>query len=107
VHYLREYGLYRYTPDEPMLVMRAVGASYNAPLFLGQNYIVTARTREFGRTSFTMDYGVFCNGALATEGHAVIVLLEQDGKTGFALTDEMRAIMTERDGAQPRAQVAR
>ncbi|MDJ0994169.1 MAG: thioesterase family protein [Dinoroseobacter sp.] len=102
VHYLRDYGIYHYTPDDPMLVMRAVGASYHAPLFLKQDYIVTARTREFGRTSFTMDYGVFADGKLAIEGHAVIVLVEQDGTTGFPLTDEMRTIMAARDGAKPR-----
>ncbi|ABV93423.1 putative Thioesterase/thiol ester dehydrase-isomerase [Dinoroseobacter shibae DFL 12 = DSM 16493] len=99
VHYLRDYGIYRYTPEDPMLVMRAVGASYNAPLFLGQDYILTARTRSFGRTSFVMDYGAFCDGAFAIEGHAVIVLVEQDGRTGYPLTDEMRAIMASRDGA--------
>lgn len=102
VHYLRDYDIYRYKPDDPMLVMRAVGASYNAPLFLGQDYILTARTRSFGRTSFTMDYGVFADGKHAIEGHAVIVLLEQDGKTGFPLTDEMRENMAHRDGAKPR-----
>jgi acyl-CoA thioester hydrolase len=103
VHYLRVYKLYRYTPEDPMLVMRAVGASYNAPLFLGQDYIVTARTREFGRTSFTMDYAVFCEGQSAIEGHAVIVLLEKDGKTGYPLTPDMKQIMAERDGATSRA----
>ncbi|WP_425090421.1 acyl-CoA thioesterase [Tropicimonas sp. S265A] len=102
VHYLREYDLYQYAPGEPMLVMRAVGASYHAPLFLGQDYVLTARTREFGRTSFTMDYAVFADGRCAIEGHAVIVLLEQDGKTGFALTEPMREIMRSRDGAMPR-----
>lgn len=102
VHYLRDYDIYKYVPEDPMLVMRAVGASYNAPLFLGQNYVLTARTRSFGRTSFTMDYGVFADGRLAIEGHAVIVLLEQDGKTGIPLTDEMRENMMRRDGATPR-----
>ncbi len=102
VAYLAEYGVYDYIPGEPLLVMRAVGVTYHAPLHLGETYITTGRTVVLGRTSFQMEYGVFVEGQLRAEGHAAIVLLDADGKTGVPLSAEQRAIFTARDGAQPR-----
>jgi len=103
VQYLRATGLYHYDDADPQLVLRATGAVYHAPLFLGQDYILTARTREYGRTSFTMDYGAFVEGKLAIESHAVIVLVAPDGKTPMALDARMRTVMEQVDNAQPRA----
>jgi acyl-CoA thioester hydrolase len=98
VHYLRDRGIISGDGTGPQVVLKRVEAAYHAPMFLGEAYVVTARTVSFRRTSLRMHYGVFAPD-LRIEGWALVVLLDRatGGKT--PLTEAMRATLAARDGA--------
>ena len=76
--YLKARGVTNYDAASPELVLKDIRVSFHAPMYLGEDYIVTGRTRAFRTNSFTMEYAVFSDG-LRTEGRAIIVLLKRDG----------------------------
>ena len=83
VSYLQGYGLtdYTHTDADPELVVRHLSADYLSPMFQGEDYVVTARTRLIKPSSFIMDYAVHAGGTLRATGDAVVVSVELDGKT--------------------------
>ena len=81
VRYIQAYGMTSYTPDDPQLVVRAQSADYLAPMFQDEHYVVTTRARLLKTSSLIMDYAVFSGGVIKATGDAVIISLEQDGKT--------------------------
>ncbi|MEL6168101.1 MAG: acyl-CoA thioesterase [Pseudomonadota bacterium] len=97
--YLGVYDISHYRPEDPTLVLRSVTAEYLAPMFLNERYVVTARTRAFRTTSFTMDYAVFVESQCRATGSAVIVTLWEDGSKR-PLTDAAKASFRDRDGAE-------
>ena len=97
--YCRDYGISRYDDTSPELVLMSVEARYHAPMFASEDYVVTARTVSFRRSSFRMEYAVFAPD-LRTEGAALVVLLERDGSGKFPLTDTMKRSLADRDGAR-------
>lgn len=80
VRYMMDWGLsdYKATSDNPRLVVKSVSADYRREMHMGEDYLVTTRTKAFRNTSFTMEYGLWC-GDLRATGEAVIVVLEPDG----------------------------
>jgi acyl-CoA thioester hydrolase len=88
-----------YSADAPRLVLKSVAVEYRAPMFLGEEYIVTGRTASFRNSSFVMEYAVFSDG-LRVEGSAVAVLLTQDESGKAYLSDAAREAMITRDGAR-------
>ena len=101
IHYFRNYGLSDYkSADCPRLVLANANVTYKAEMHLGQDYIATARTSQFGNMSFTMEYAVY-GDALQATGSAVIVQLNQDG-TKRALSEPFKEKMARLDGATPR-----
>ncbi|PRY26705.1 acyl-CoA thioester hydrolase [Aliiruegeria haliotis] len=96
--YCRAYGISDYDEASPDLVLKSVGATYHAPMFINEDYIVTARTTRFRRTSFRMEYAVFAPEC-RIEGFALVVLLQRNGEGRFPLTDTMKQTLIERDGA--------
>lgn len=73
-----------YGPDSPRLVLKRTSCDYMAEMFRGMDYIVTARTRAFRTTSFTMEFGVFLPNQAGpakqmAAGEAILVLLARDG----------------------------
>ncbi len=98
IPYFRDYRLSGYGPDDPQVVIKTNTATYHAPLFLNDTYIVTGRTVSFRDSSFRMEYGVF-SGGLKTTGEALLVCLQQDGRTKRALPDAAVRSFVERDGA--------
>ncbi|MDD9921802.1 MAG: thioesterase family protein [Boseongicola sp.] len=81
VSYVQDYGFTSYTKDDPMLVVRRVTCDFLAPMFQNEEYVVATRTTVLKPSSFVMDYAVMCDGSLRATGEAVVVSLEQDGKT--------------------------
>jgi len=82
VAYVVDYGFTSYNgADDPMLVVRRVTADYHAPVFQHEDYTVTARTRSLKSSSFIMDYAIFSDGSLRATGEAVVISLENDGRT--------------------------
>ncbi|MEO0701880.1 MAG: thioesterase family protein [Pseudomonadota bacterium] len=99
VRWLADYGISDYTAADPTLVLRGVTCDYHAPLFLHEDYVVTARCLSFRRTSFRKAYGVWSGGVLKAEGTAVIVMTDTAGTTKIPLSDGIRETLAGRDGA--------
>jgi len=102
IHYMQDYGIAYTGPDAPQLVLRQVQVDYLAEMTLGQDYIVTGRATQLRTSSFRMDYAVWADGKLRTTSHAIIVLLNANG-TKRPLSPQIRALLIDRDGAEPAA----
>ena len=102
VAYLKDYGLtdYSHTEADPELVVRHLSADYLAPVFQNETYIVTARTKLVKPSSFIMEYAIHADGTLRATGDAVVVSLEQDGKTRRPHKALGLERMIARDGAE-------
>ena len=81
VNYIQHYGFTAYGPGDPQMVVRRVTADFLGPLLQNEAYVVTARTRTIKPSSFVMDYGLYVDGEKRATGEAVVISLEQDGKT--------------------------
>ncbi|WP_039018022.1 acyl-CoA thioesterase [Halocynthiibacter namhaensis] len=104
VAYMREWGLSTYQPgdDNPRLVVKSVSADYIREMHMGESYLVTARTKAFRNTSFTMEYALWSDGLRAT-GEAVVVCLEPDGQGKRPLSEDLKQRFILLDGALPAA----
>ncbi|NNE78896.1 MAG: acyl-CoA thioesterase [Silicimonas sp.] len=100
VRYVQDYGLTSYGVDDPQLVVRRQTADYFQPMFQDDTYILTTRTRLIKASSLIMEYAIHSGGALKAIGEAVVVSLEQDGKTRRAHYPKARAEIIARDGAE-------
>lgn len=99
VRWLADYGISHYRPEDPTLVIRQIVCDYLAPMFLNEDYVVTARCVSFRNTSFRKDYAVWSDGQIKVKGSAVIVITTDDGASKRPLPDTVRTTFTERDGA--------
>ena len=100
VHYVRDIGLSSYDLVTGLeIVLKAIDCQYHAPLHLGEDYVVTARTVGFRRTSFRMHYGVFAPD-LRVEGSALIVLLDRDSGQKTPIPEHVRTAFVTRDAAR-------
>jgi len=81
-------------------VVRSASITYDAPMFNGEEYITLIRTSRVGRTSFVVDYAVWCDGSLRVTGDTVLVMVNETATETRPVPDELRAIMISRDGAK-------
>jgi acyl-CoA thioester hydrolase len=95
---MRERGISGYDGSGPLIVLKSVTMEYRREMFLGEDYVVTARTASFRRASLEMHYAAFAPD-LRAEGTAVIVLLARDGSGRHPLSAEQKARLRELDGA--------
>ena len=103
IAYFLDYGISDYvSEDRPTLVLRNLEIDFRAPLHLADRYIVTARSTEYGRTSWRMDYGIFRDGQQAAAASGIIVTTSPDGRTAEPLRPLIIEAITTRDGARPR-----
>ncbi len=80
-------------------VLRTQGCGYHAPMFLGDAYVVVTRCAQVGTTSMRMDYGVWADGALKADGHAVVVAVDAGGARKVAVPDSTRDLLMRLDDA--------
>lgn len=99
VLYMRDRDISPYDDTGPLIVLKSLTMEYRREMFLGEDYVVTARTASFRRASVEMHYGVFAPD-LRAEGTAVIVLLARDGSGKHPLSEEQRERLIAMDGAQ-------
>ena len=99
VLYMRERGISPYDGTGPLIVLKSVTMEYRREMFLGEDYVVTARTASFRRASLEMHYAAFAPD-LRAEGTAVIVLMARDGSGKHPLSEEQKALLTRLDGAR-------
>lgn len=81
-------------------VVRSAGIVFNAAMYLGEEYITLCKVSKVGRTSFKIDYAVWCDGTFRVTGDTVMVMVNEDATETRPIPDDLRAIMIERDGAQ-------
>ncbi len=81
-------------------VVRSANITFNAPMFLNEDYITLCRVSKLGRTSFTIDYAVLVDGQARITGDTVMVMLNADASATTPVSDDLRKIMIERDGAK-------
>jgi len=98
VLYMRERGISPYDETGPLIVLKSVTMEYRREMFLGEDYVVTAKTASFRRASLEMHYAVFAPD-LRAEGTAVIVLLARDGSGKAPLSAAQRERLQDLDGA--------
>ena len=100
VAYIQDYGFTNYSAGDPMMVVRRVTADYHAPMFQNESYVLTARTRTIKSSSFVMEYGAFVAGQLRATGEAVVISLEDDGRTRRAHSAAAIDAVVDRDRAE-------
>ena len=100
LRWLAEYGISHYRPEDPTLVIRQIVCDYLAPMFLNEDYVVTARCVSFRNTSFRKDYAVWSEGQIKVRGSAVVVMTEEGGTIKRPLPDHVRAVLKDRDAAK-------
>jgi acyl-CoA thioester hydrolase len=98
VLYMKERGISAYDGTGPLIVLKSVSVDYRAEMFLGEDYVVTARTAAFRRASLEMRYAAFAPD-LRVEGSAVIVLLARDGSGKHPLSEAQKGRLQALDGA--------
>lgn len=100
VLYIRGLGI---DFDEDALikpVVRSANIIFNAPMFQDQDYITLCRVTKLGRTSFTIQYAVWCDGTFRVTGDTVMVMVNADGTAAVPVPDDLRKIMIAHDGAK-------
>jgi len=100
VRYIQAYRMTSYTSDDPQIVVRAQTADYLAPMFQDEHYVVATRTKLLKPSSMVMEYAVFSEGMIKANGEAVIISLEQDGKTRRPHNAAARELIIARDAPE-------
>ena len=86
--------------DTPGPVIAETSIRYDRPLVYADEILITARTVRLGRTSFEMEYAVWCDGLCAL-GRAVLILVVNATGEKAPLPPDLRERILARDsGAQ-------
>ena len=99
VGYMMDYGVTRYDEDSPRLVIRSASLDFEKEMVLGEDYIVTARTRWYRTSSFLTEYACF-SPDLRVTGTALVVLRSRDGAGKWPLSEVHKATFRDRDDAE-------
>jgi acyl-CoA thioester hydrolase len=94
--YLESVGLPALSAVSPGPVMAETGIRYFRPLGYGDAVLVSARTVRLGRTSFEMEYAVWCRG-LCAKGRAVLILVVNATGEKVPLPPDLRRAILARD----------
>ncbi len=94
--YLETAGLAGLSASLPGPVIAETGIRYHRPLAYGDEILVSARTVRLGRTSFEMEYAVWCGGLCAI-GRAVLILVVNATGEKRPLPEPLRRAMLARD----------
>ena len=100
VLYIRGLGV-SFEEDTPVKpVVRSANITFNAPMFQDEEYITLCRVSRLGRTSFTIEYAVWCEGGVRVTGDTVMVMVNAQGSAAVPVPDALREIMINHDGAK-------
>ncbi|MFO7921971.1 MAG: acyl-CoA thioesterase [Nioella sp.] len=103
IAYFMDYGITDYvSEDRPTIVMRNLEIDFRAPLHLAERYVVTARSVEYGRSSWRMENAIFRDGAVAATATCILVTTTPDGRAAAPLRPGIIEEITTRDGARRR-----
>jgi acyl-CoA thioester hydrolase len=96
--FLEADGLPRLTMDTPGPVIAQLDIRYVAPLAYRDRVLVTGRTVEVRRTSFTMDYAVWRDRLVARSRQVIVLMVNRTGER-VALPPALRDLWIGRHGA--------
>lgn len=98
--YMSDLGIEYDADSQIKPVVRFANIEFNAPMFFGEAYITLCKTSRLGRTSFDIDYAVWCDGSVRVTGVTTIVMVNADATETRPVPDNLRDIMSGRDGAK-------
>ncbi|MFT3987771.1 acyl-CoA thioesterase [Aestuariivirga sp.] len=99
VHYCEAIGLGTPSYDRPSTMIAQITARYLGQISFADHVLVCCRTLRIGRTSATVQYGVWTKGKQAFEAELVLVLFDQKSGTTVAYPDEVRRLVKELEPA--------
>ncbi|WP_454720378.1 MULTISPECIES: acyl-CoA thioesterase [Cupriavidus] len=99
--YLEAAGYPLTGPDTPGPVIRETTCTYEQPISLGDEVLVTCRTPWVGRTSLRMDYAVWHDGLAAT-AHAIVIWYRNTTRERVPLPAQLIAYLEQLDGTTRR-----
>ncbi|MEL6643435.1 MAG: thioesterase family protein [Pseudomonadota bacterium] len=99
VRWLADYGISHYRAEDTTLVVRQIVCDYLAPLYLNEDYVITARCVSFRNTSFQKEYAVWSGGQIKAQASTVIVMTDDTGSTKMPIPEAVRATLRDRDQA--------
>ncbi|WP_020203732.1 thioesterase family protein [Cupriavidus sp. WS] len=99
--YLEAAGYPLTGPDTPGPVIRETTCTYEQPISLGDEVLVTCRTAWVGRTSLRMDYAVW-HGGLAATAHTIVVWYRNTTRERLPVPPALIAYMEKLDGTTRR-----
>lgn len=100
VLYLQDLGVDFSEDSAVKPVVRSAGIVFNAAMYMGEDYITLCKISKLGRSSFTIEYGVWCGGSFRVTGETVMVMVNETLTQSKPVPDNLRQIMIERDGAK-------
>ncbi len=100
VLYLEMLGIVFSQDSEIKPVVRSANITYDAPMYNAEEYITLARVSKLGRTSFVVDYAVWCDGTVRVTGNTTLVMVNQTATESRPVPDDLREIMISIDGAK-------
>lgn len=83
-------------------VVRSAYMEFNAQMMIGEDYVALCRVSKVGRSSYQMDFGVWCDGTFRATGHVAMVMVNAAGTKSCPIPDDMREVFVTRDGAKTR-----
>ncbi len=87
-----------FSPTAPGPVVGSLEVKYHRPGHFQDRVLLTARTASFRRSSFVHQYAMWRDGLLCSARALCVVIDNATGKKA-ELSDGMRRLMAERDGA--------
>tara|TARA_R110002096_G_scaffold377058_1_gene570911 strand:+ start:5815 stop:6267 length:453 start_codon:yes stop_codon:yes gene_type:complete len=99
VCYLAQSGFDFTDKTAPLPVVRKASIEYIAPMFMNEDYITVVRCSKLGRTSFDLDYAVYCEGEIRAQGQTRIVMADLVAGKPVLVADDVRTLFIARDKA--------
>ncbi|MNN01835.1 Acyl-ACP thioesterase [compost metagenome] len=97
--YIESLGVPSFTRDAPGPVIKELGFTYNRSLEHAARILVTGRVAWIRNTSFRMEFAVW-NGTQVGHGHAICIWMLNSTGEKVVVSDELRHLIVERDGAE-------
>ncbi|PCH96359.1 MAG: hypothetical protein COB84_04990 [Rhodobacteraceae bacterium] len=83
-------------------VVRSAYMEFNAQMMIGEDYVSLCHVSKLGRSSYQMDFAVWCAGTFRATGHVTMVMVNATATKSCPIPDDMREIFVTRDGAKTR-----
>ena len=101
IRYVMDWGLSQYDKaEDPRIVIRSGAIHYREEMKVREDYVATCTCAAYRNTSFSLRQQIWSGGRLRATFDCVMVLLNSDGSTGYAIPAPVKQRFEEVDGAQ-------